>query len=90
MGQYKRLLTNPRWIVMLAFGLALVFFAKMLRPALAAIIETIPAASAYDFVLAVLPVISSSWIIYIYIYLMTASSMLLIATKFYYRPIDLP
>jgi len=29
---------------MLAFGIALVFFAKMLRPVLAAIIETIPAA----------------------------------------------
>ena len=75
---------------MLIFGMALVFFAKMLRPALAAIIETIPAASAYDFILDVLPVISASWIIYIYIYLMTAASILLIVTKFYYKPIDLP
>lgn len=90
MNLHKRLLTNPRWLIMLAFAMAVVVFAKLLRPVLAALIEKIPAGTAYDFVLDILPVISSSGIIYVYIYGLAAAIVFLMFSKVYYAPTDLP
>lgn len=64
--------------------------AKTLRPILASRIEQIPAGTAFDFILDILPVISSNWIIYAY-WLIPISLMVFIAvTKFYYNAEDFP